>query len=154
MTTTRKYTKPSDSELRELLTDEQYAVTQEDATEKPFTNQYDEHFEQWLYVDVVTWEPLFSSTDKFNSWCWRPAFSKPIQKDVTTYTTDHKIWYARTEVRSAQWDSHLWHRFTDGPADKWWMRYCINSASLRFVPLEEMEREGYAEYVDLVVEDG
>ena len=132
------------------LTREQYRVTQENGTERPFTGAYDEHFEPGIYVDVVSGEPLFASSAKFNSGCGWPAFSKPIVATNVNELRDNSHGMIRTEVRSAHGDSHLGHVFNDGPVDQGGLRYCINSASLRFVPKDEMEAEGYGEYLDQV----
>lgn len=134
------------------LTPEQYRVTQENGTERPFTGEYDKHFEPGIYVDIVSGEPLFASSAKFNSGCGWPSFSKPIVPANVTELSDTTHGMVRTEVRSAGGDSHLGHVFPDGPADTGGLRYCINSASLRFVPREEMEAEGYGEYLDQVEE--
>ncbi len=144
------YPRPPDDEMRRMLTDEQYRVTQEHATEAPFTNPYDRHFERGIYVDVVTGEPLFSSRDKFDSGSGWPSFTRPIADYVVTYHTDPGHGVLRTEVRSRAGDSHLGHVFEDGPADRGGLRFCINSAALRFVPVEEMEAEGYGELVGWV----
>lgn len=130
------------------LTPEQYRVTQQDGTERAFTGEYDKHFEPGIYVDVVSGEPLFASSAKFNSGCGWPAFSKPI--DNVTEHHDVSFGMVRTEVRSRHGNSHLGHVFPDGPAEMGGMRYCINSASLRFVPKDQMEAEGYGEYLDQV----
>ncbi|MCB1511189.1 MAG: peptide-methionine (R)-S-oxide reductase MsrB [Hyphomicrobiaceae bacterium] len=132
------------------LTREQYRVTQENGTERPFTGAYDEHFEPGIYVDVVSGEPLFASSAKFDSGCGWPAFSKPIVATNVNELRDNSHGMIRTEVRSAHGDSHLGHVFNDGPVDQGGLRYCINSASLRFVPKDEMEAEGYGEYLDQV----
>lgn len=142
-----KYTKPSDEELREKLTPLQYEVTQNSATEPPFKNEYDKEFREGIYVDVVTGKPLFVSTDKFEAGCGWPAFSRPISPELVSEHKDITHGMIRTEVRSAEGDSHLGHVFEDGPMDKGGLRYCINSASLRFVPKEDMEREGYGELI-------
>ena len=128
------------------LTSLQYQVTQESATERPFVNEFNEHREPGLYVDVVSGEPLFSSLDKFQSHCGWPSFSKPVDplNVVTLHDSSHGM--SRTEVRSMHGDSHLGHLFEDGPRERGGLRYCINSASLRFVPLADLEKEGYAEY--------
>lgn len=133
------------------LTLEQYAVTQTAATERAFTNEYDATFEPGIYVDIVSGKPLFSSTDKFDSGCGWPAFSKPISPDLLTEHADYRIpGRPRTEVKAADSDSHLGHVFDDGPAELGGLRYCINSASLRFVPREKMAQEGYADLLPLV----
>ncbi|EFF41221.1 peptide-methionine (R)-S-oxide reductase MsrB [Mycoplasmopsis alligatoris] len=134
-------------ELKKKLTDLQYRVTQENATEAPYTNLYDEHFEKGIYVDIVDGSVLFSSLDKYNSGCGWPAFTKPVDKVVEVVDKTHGM--IRTEVRSKNADSHLGHVFTDGPRDKGGLRYCINSASLRFISYENMEKEGYKEYLSL-----
>ncbi|MEZ9524900.1 peptide-methionine (R)-S-oxide reductase [Enterovibrio norvegicus] len=130
------------------LTPEQYRITQESGTERPFTGEYDKHFEPGIYVDIVSGEPLFASSAKYNSGCGWPAFSKPIEKINVTELFDESHGMRRTEVRSKHGDSHLGHVFTDGPADQGGLRYCINSASLRFVPKDQMDAEGYGEYLD------
>lgn len=145
-----KYPKSSDEELRKRLTPEQYKVTQENQTEYAFSNEYWDNKEAGLYVDVVTGEPLFLSTDKYDSGCGWPSFTKPITKEVLTYQEDTSYNMVRTEVRSRVGDSHLGHVFEDGPADKGGLRYCINSASIRFVPLAEMKAEGYEYLMHLV----
>ncbi len=137
------YSVPSDKELRERLTELQYAVTQEDATERAISNEYWDFFEPGIYVDIVTGEPLFSSRDKFESGCGWPSFSRPIARDVVTYKDDYKLNMVRTEVRSRVGNSHLGHVFEDGPADRGGLRYCINSASIRFIAVENMKAEGY-----------
>jgi len=139
------YEKPDPETLKEQLTRMQYHVTQEDGTERPFANIYDDHFEPGIYVDIVTGEPLFSSRDKYASGSGWPAFTKPIDPEVIVYTRDTSHGMVRTEVRSRVGDSHLGHVFADGPEECGGMRYCINSAALRFVPLEEMEDEGYGD---------
>lgn len=144
------YTKPAEDELRQKLTPLQYQVTQEAATERPFMNEFDHHFEPGIYVDVVSGEPLFSSADKFDSGCGWPAFSKPISRDVLRYYRDRSFGRERVEVRSGGADSHLGHVFEDGPDATGGLRYCINSASLRFVPLADMEAEGYGRLIPLV----
>ena len=143
------YPVPSDEALRRRLTDLQYRVTQEAATERPFDNEFDSHFQKGIYVDIVTGEPLFCSTDKFQSGCGWPAFSKPITQEVVTEQTDTAFGMQRTEVRSRAGDSHLGHVFTDGPKESGGLRYCINSASLRFVPYASMEAEGYGYLLSL-----
>lgn len=144
------YPKLNDETLRKLLTKEQYAVTQLNDTERAFSNTYWDNHEAGLYVDVATGEPLFSSKDKFDSGCGWPSFTKPIVPEVVTNLTDSTFGMVRTEVRSRVGNSHLGHVFEDGPADKGGKRYCINSASIRFVPLGQMEGEKYGQFVSLV----
>ena len=124
-----------------------YRVTQENGTEAPFANEFDDFFEKGLYVDVVSGEALFTSLDKYQSGCGWPAFTQPIDKGVVKEKRDKSLFMERTEVRSSNADSHLGHVFTDGPLDKGGLRYCINSAALRFVPFGQLEAEGYGEYV-------
>ena len=128
------------------LTPLQYQVTQEAATERPFSNAFNDHHEAGLYVDVVSGEPLFTSRDKFDSHCGWPSFSKPVAPANVVEKHDSSHGMVRIEVRSAHGDSHLGHVFDDGPRDRGGLRYCINSASLRFVPLADLEKEGYGEY--------
>ncbi|MCB9881613.1 MAG: peptide-methionine (R)-S-oxide reductase MsrB [Planctomycetes bacterium] len=132
------------------LTPEQFRVTQRSGTERPFSGEYDKHFESGIYVDVVSGEPLFASSDKFDSGCGWPSFSKPIVHANVTEHSDASHGMVRTEVRSKHGDSHLGHVFPDGPRDRGGLRYCINSAALRFVPKERMEAEGYGAYLDQV----
>jgi methionine-R-sulfoxide reductase len=145
-----EYQKPTKQELKEKLTDLQYEVTQNAKTERPYQNEYDELFQKGIYVDIVSGEPLFLSTDKFNSGCGWPAFSKPIIPEVIREKVDLQFGMIRTEVRSRYADSHLGHVFADGPRDKGGLRYCINSSSLRFIPVEKMEAEGYGSYIELL----
>lgn len=149
---TNHYVRPTEAQLRSMLTAEQYEVTQHAATERPFTNAYDKEFRPGIYVDITTGQPLFASTDKFDSGCGWPAFSRPIAKGIIDEHTDRSHGMVRTEVRSALGKSHLGHVFEDGPSDKGGLRYCINSASLRFVPREQMEAEGYGAYLALLDE--
>ena len=146
----RRFAKKSKVALQRELTPLQYAVTQENATERPFDNEYAANFEEGIYVDVTTGEPLFFSTDKFESGCGWPAFSKPIDKALITEHNDFSLFRARTEVRSKTGDAHLGHVFPDGPKELGGLRYCINSASLRFIPKADMHREGYGEYLTLL----
>lgn len=143
------------NELRDTLTPMQYKVTQEDGTEPAFNNKYWNNHEDGIYVDIVSGEPLFSSTDKYDSQTGWPSFVKPLVPENIVERTDHKIGVERTEVRSAQADSHLGHIFDDGPTKQVGTaagtgdRYCINSAALRFVPKEELDEQGYGEYISL-----
>ncbi|MCD7992255.1 MAG: peptide-methionine (S)-S-oxide reductase MsrA [Clostridia bacterium] len=137
------YPVPSDDVLKERLTDIQYQVTQKNDTERPYTNEYAGTFDKGLYVDVVTGEPLFSSEDKFESGCGWPSFSKPIVPEVVTEHTDTSFNMVRTEVRSRAGNTHLGHVFDDGPAETGGLRYCINSTSIRFIPYDDLDTEGY-----------
>lgn len=139
----------SKEDLKQRLTAMQYHVTQENGTEPPFKNEYDQHFDAGIYVDIVSGEPLFSSLDKFDAGCGWPAFSKPLLSQKITEHEDLSYGYQRTEVRSQTADSHLGHVFEDGPAELGGLRYCINSAALRFIAKEDLEREGYGEYLSL-----
>ncbi|MFV0421481.1 peptide-methionine (R)-S-oxide reductase MsrB [Oleidesulfovibrio sp.] len=147
----RKYTKSTEAVA--ALTDEQRRVTQENGTERPFINEFHDHKQAGLYVDIVSGEPLFSSRDKFDSGCGWPSFTKPVEPNVVEKKdTSHGM--IRTEVRSRYGDSHLGHVFSDGPRELTGLRYCINSAALRFIPAEKLEEEGYGEYAHLFAEGG
>lgn len=128
------------------LTPEQYRVTQQAATERPFDNQYNANKAPGLYVDIVSGEPLFTSLDKFESGCGWPSFTRPLQSEHVVERRDDSLGMSRTEVRSRDGDSHLGHVFPDGPRETGGLRYCINSASLRFIPVDQLESEGYGEY--------
>lgn len=141
------YTKTAEAISR--LSPEEFKVTQQSGTERPFENAYWDHDEPGLYVDIVSGEPLFSSLDKFHSNCGWPSFTKPVEPENVDERSDSSHGMKRTEVRSLHGDSHLGHVFNDGPKDSGGLRYCINSASLRFVPLDELESEGYGSYLDL-----
>lgn len=145
-----QYEKPNDEVLKEKLTEIQYNVTQKNATERPFHNEYWNEFREGIYVDITTGEPLFISTDKFDAGCGWPSFSKPIDKKLIAEKMDKSHGMNRIEVRSKTGDAHLGHVFTDGPSDKGGLRYCINSASLRFIPKDEMKKEGYGDYLNLL----
>ena len=145
-----KYRRPSDEELRRTLTPEQYAVTQQSATEPPFRNEYYMEHRRGIYVDITTGEPLFASSDKFDSGCGWPAFSRPLPGAGIDEIEDRSHGMVRTEVRSSAGNAHLGHVFNDGPRDRGGLRYCINSAALRFIPLEQMEAAGYAAYIPYV----
>jgi peptide-methionine (R)-S-oxide reductase len=135
-----------DEEAIARLSHEQFRVTQQNGTERPFGNAFWNHHEPGIYVDIVSGEPLFSSLDKFDSGCGWPSFSKPLETENVDERVDTSHGMTRTEVRSSHGDSHLGHVFEDGPRDKGGLRYCINSASLRFIPLDELEEAGYGEY--------
>ena len=142
------FKKPSDDELRQQLTSMQYRVTQHEGTEPPFQNEYWDNKEPGIYVDIVSGEVLFSSLDKYETGTGWPSFTKPLAPENIVTHTDHKFFMARTEVRSKNADSHLGHVFNDGPRPLG-LRYCMNSASMRFIPVDELEKEGYGQYLSL-----
>jgi methionine-R-sulfoxide reductase len=141
--------KPASDELKKKLTPEQFRVTQQCGTEPPFRNEYWDNHKPGIYVDVVSGEPLFTSLDKFDSGSGWPSFTKPIDKNNVLEKSDRTFGMERNEVRSSKGDSHLGHVFDDGPSDKGGLRYCINSASLKFIPVEKLKEEGYAQYLPL-----
>ena len=136
----------SEQDLKERIGEMAYYVTQQNGTELPFTGEYDRFYEKGIYVDIVSGEALFSSRDKFDSGCGWPAFARPIKEESVRENVDTSYGMVRREVRSSQADSHLGHVFPDGPRALGGLRYCINSASLRFIPYEKLEEEGYGEY--------
>ena len=144
-----EFERKSKDELKKELSDLEYAVTMESATESPYTGQYWDSFEEGIYVDITTGEPLFSSKDKFRSQCGWPSFSKPIEKEVTRYYKDNSHYVERIEVRSRVGDAHLGHVFPDGPTELGGLRYCINSASIRFIKKDDLEKEGYTDLLSI-----
>lgn len=148
--TGRRYCRPDDAVLRRKLTPLQWEVTQNAATERPYNNEYDREFSPGIYVDVTTGEPLFVSSSKYDSGCGWPAFTRPIAPELIEERADRSHGMVRTEVRAAHSGAHLGHVFPDGPTEQGGMRYCINSASLRFIPLSRMATEGYADYINLI----
>ena len=150
----KDFKKPSADELKKKLTPEQFAVTQQAATEPAFHNEFWDNHKPGIYVDIVSGKPLFSSLDKFDSGCGWPSFTKPLAATDVVEHTDNSYGMERTEVRSEGADSHLGYVFDDGPADKGGLRYCINSASLKFIPVEEMEKAGYGQYLEPFVKAG
>jgi methionine-R-sulfoxide reductase len=142
------FKKPSDTDLKKTLSPLQYQVTQHEATERPFQNEYWDNHEAGIYVDVVSGEPLFSSLDKFDSGTGWPSFTKPLETANVKTKTDRTLFMERTEVRSAHGDSHLGHLFDDGPQPTG-QRYCMNSASMRFIPVAKLAEEGYGQYLPL-----
>lgn len=144
-----KYIKPSDEELKEKLTKTQYEVTQNSDTEMPFSSEYDALYEKGIYVDIITKQPLFASADKYDAGCGWPSFSKPIENSIN-YFEDNSLSRRRIEVKSKSGDTHLGHVFNDGPEELGGLRYCINGASLEFIPYEKMDEKGYSDYKKFV----
>ena len=145
----KKYTKPNQEEIKKKLNELEYRVTQEDATERPFTHEYNDLYEDGIYVDIVSGEPLFCSRDKYDAGCGWPSFTKPIDDVEIIEKLDTSHGRIRTEVRSQYADSHLGHVFNDGPKDRGGLRYCINGAALRFIKKEDLQKEGYGVYLKL-----
>lgn len=144
-----KYKKPDKNTLKKELKPIEYEVTQKDATEKPYSHEYNDLDQDGIYVDIVSGEPLFSSKDKYDAGCGWPSFTRPIEDEHIREKLDLSRYMVRTEVRSLYGDSHLGHVFEDGPEEEGGLRYCINGAALRFIPVEDLEKEGYGEYLDL-----
>ncbi len=145
--------KNKEKELKKKLTKIQFYVTQENGTEPPFDNPYWNNEKQGIYVDVVDGTPLFSTKDQYDAGCGWPSFTKPIDSEEMIEKADRSLWMVRTEVRSKNADSHLGHVFSDGPKEQGGLRYCINSAALRFIPVEELDEEGYGEYKKQFVDE-
>lgn len=145
----KNFSKPDKKELKNTLGDLSYRVTQENGTERPYSHEYDKNFKEGIYVDIVSGEPLFSSKDKYDAGCGWPSFTKPLEKENIVEKKDRSLLMSRIEVRSENADSHLGHVFNDGPREEGGLRYCINGASLRFIAKEDLEKEGYSEYLNL-----
>ena len=145
----KKFQKPSDEELQKKLTPLEFEVTQAEGTERAFANKYWDNHKEGIYVDVVSGEPLFSSLDKFDSGTGWPSFVKPLESENIVTKSDESVFFSRVEVRSKHAESHLGHVFEDGPRERGGLRYCMNSASLRFIAKEDLEREGYEKYLSL-----
>ena len=145
----KRYFKPDEKVLKEKLNPIQYEVTQKDATERPFSSQYNDFADEGLYVDIVSGEPLFSSRDKFDAGCGWPSFSRAVERDTVIERVDTGLGMIRTEVRSKYGDSHLGHVFNDGPKEMGGLRYCINGAALRFIKKEDLDKEGYGQYLKI-----
>lgn len=143
------FIKPSQEQLKKTLSPIQYKVTQEDGTEPSFQNEYHDNKRPGIYIDIVSGEPLFSSIDKYDSGTGRPSFVKPIYSWAVISKIDRKLWMTRTEIRSALANSHLGHVFDDGPVDRGWMRYCMNSAAMAFIPAEDLEKRGYKQFIEM-----
>jgi len=150
----KDFKKPDAATLKERLSPAQFSVTQQNATEPPFRNEFWDHHAPGLYVDIVSGEPLFSSLDKFDSGCGWPSFTRPVEGEKVVEKEDRSFGMRRIEVRSSAADSHLGHVFDDGPRDQGGLRYCINSASLRFIPVDRMEAEGYGRFLEPFVRAG